>query len=781
MPTGGGKSLTYQLPAVVSRGITIVISPLLALIQNQVDELKKKGIAAASLNSTITQTERKKASASMPLESRSSVITCVVHFAPIMADVNAKEPSLKLLYELMATDNFRETLRKLQSRSILARMVVDEAHCISEWGHDFRDDYRKLRYFKETFPQLPVMALTATATKNVQIDIVSSLNLRSPRTFTFSFNRPNIHYEVRFKPLGSNDAYEDLLAFLKMVYRNREKRLTAVGSSERSSGVCGIIYCATRASCDELAHRLRADNIFAKSYHAGLTNKTRQQILDAWMGTTAQSEVSIPNPDATNGESAPDQRKMREISGATEKGEGKQKGKNAAKDEAEKPEVVDIVVATISFGMGIDRKDVRFVIHWDMPKTLEGYYQESGRAGRDGKLSRCILYYSRRDRDRIAYFISQNQERKEQGSQGKKMKEQNSVESFNEAQVDPPNPAANTALIQKLCPTKRCDVCRDPKTLEEAKDKALRNDSEERAAKAEFEGMDTFRMKDGSLAGYKRKVPDYDADISLVDEPSSYSRYPSKRSSSARADEEEEWWGSSSSKKGGNFDGGGGMGGFMTASGRPLALPTVALATKRDLEEKEEKRMFLFGKSGAAKGVKRTTLTFKKPNTKTNTTASASTSITFPETNHTIRGLSHDDRVGAYTRILDTLKKEGDVFFNESSTEVLASKFATEEQKSSFLKACAQSMESRSFTASSTYVLYKMGVMDAVKEIQSNFKAVLREGGAPPLDISDKNGDLYGVNLRRVVAGVVENVGKGSGSGQAALVEGESDGPYSPQ
>ncbi|TPX49829.1 hypothetical protein SeMB42_g02472 [Synchytrium endobioticum] len=446
MATGGGKSLTFQLPAVMDAGITLVVSPLLSLIQNQINALKALGINAAALNSTLKESEKK----------------------AIYAELAMLKPRFKLLYitpELMATDHFRSTLQRLYKKSALSRLVVDEAHCISEWGHEFRKNYRQLHFFKDTFPNLPVMALTASATDEVQQDIIEQLHLRKDAfKVRSSFNRPNLSYEVRCKPT-SNDPFDDILALLEQLYTWREKRLKADNNDERSHAICGIIYCATRATCTFLAERLAEKGIHAKAYH-----------------------------------------------GADQKLDG----------------IVDIVCATISFGMGIDRPDVRFVIHHDMPKSLEGYYQESGRAGRDGQISRCILYYSRDDRDRALFLLQSGKSEKygdaekgdENAAGGSK-----GLESFNQMTNYCENVTqcrhafivkyfgeqvpTDTAAKANLC-AKCCDVCKDPTKVKAAFKKAYPNPIEG-GRFTHWRNLDdgVIRLIDGTLAR-KRPNPDDD-------------------------------------------------------------------------------------------------------------------------------------------------------------------------------------------------------------------------------------------------------------------------------
>ncbi|RKO96404.1 hypothetical protein CXG81DRAFT_9516, partial [Caulochytrium protostelioides] len=378
MPTGGGKSLTYQLPAVMARGVTLVVSPLVALIENQISALVALRIPCAALISSIKAPHRK----------------------AIWADLCREAPMLRMLYvtpEGLAGDGLRRLLTEMKGRGTLQRLVVDEAHCISEWGHDFRPQYRNLAWVKHALG-LPVTALTASATPTVKADICRILEFGpDARTFVSSFFRANLHYEVRWKRQGDNEAVDDIKAFLNRVYRHRHKRIQSsqeteaagpdgapppphTGSpdgdsgsgsqppAERTQGVCGIVYCHSRATCERVAGELSQAGIAATSYHAGLTAKQRSEILEDWTGTTA---FTTP--------------------------EGRQP--------------IDVVVATISFGMGIDKKDVRFVIHYDMPKTLEGYYQESGRAGRDGAVSRCILYASEDDANKMNWLITKGNRR----------------------------------------------------------------------------------------------------------------------------------------------------------------------------------------------------------------------------------------------------------------------------------------------------------------------------------------------------------------------------------
>ncbi len=312
MPTGGGKSLCYQLPALISDGTAIVVSPLIALMKNQVDAIRgissEHGVAHV-LNSSLNKTEVKQVK-----EDITNGITKLLYVAP----------------ESLTKEENVEFLRNVK----ISFMAVDEAHCISEWGHDFRPEYRNLRtIIKRIGDNIPIIGLTATATPKVQEDILKNLGIPDADTFTASFNRPNLYYEVRPK---TKNVFTDIIRFVKQF-----------------EGKSGIIYCLSRKKVEELAQTLQVNGISVVPYHAGLDAKTRAKHQDMFI-----------------------------------------------------MEDTDVVVATIAFGMGIDKPDVRFVIHHDIPKSLESYYQETGRAGRDGGEGHCLAFYSYKDIEKLEKFMS---------------------------------------------------------------------------------------------------------------------------------------------------------------------------------------------------------------------------------------------------------------------------------------------------------------------------------------------------------------------------------------
>lgn len=310
MPTGGGKSLCYQLPALVMEGTAIVISPLIALMKNQVDAIRgfvsgNDGIAHF-LNSSLNKAQL--------MEVRKDLMTGVTKLLYVAPESLTKAENIAMLKEIK-----------------ISFYAVDEAHCISEWGHDFRPEYRRIRTIIEDIGSAPIIALTATATPKVQSDILKNLGMQDATVFKSSFNRPNLYYEVRDK----SDPKKDIIKFIR-----------------QNPGKSGIIYCLSRKKVEELAELLNINGIKAAPYHAGLDAKTRAENQDAFL--------------------------MEEI---------------------------DVIVATIAFGMGIDKPDVRFVIHYDIPKSIEGYYQETGRAGRDGQEGQCITFYSYKDIQKLEKFM----------------------------------------------------------------------------------------------------------------------------------------------------------------------------------------------------------------------------------------------------------------------------------------------------------------------------------------------------------------------------------------
>lgn len=379
MPTGGGKSLCYQLPAMVSEGVAIIVSPLIALMKNQVDLVRSyssKDDVAHFLNSTLTKKEIR--------EVHDDLLTGKTKMLYVAPETLTKQENLDFFSDLK-----------------LSFFAVDEAHCISEWGHDFRPEYRRLReMMTQINPDIPVIALTATATPKVQSDIIKNLDLRNPEIFISSFNRPNLYYEIRPK-VKKDQTIKDIVRFIAS-----------------NKGKSGIIYTLNRKTTEELADMLMANGIKAVAYHAGLDSKLRAERQDLFLN-----------------------------------------------------EDVQVIVATIAFGMGIDKPDIRFVIHYNIPKSIENYYQETGRAGRDGLEGKCILFYSHKDVAKLEHLMRDKPlSEREVGAQLI-----NETVAFAESGVCRRKVLMSyfgEEYTEKNCGS--CDNCRNPKELVEAKDNALK-------------------------------------------------------------------------------------------------------------------------------------------------------------------------------------------------------------------------------------------------------------------------------------------------------------------
>ena len=324
MPTGGGKSLCFQLPALLKPGLTIVVSPLIALMQDQVDALQERGIGATFLNSTLSWSE---------VGARQAAILT---------------GKIKLLYvapEKLLGDKFASFLHQIATQVGIAHLVIDEAHCISEWGHDFRPQYRQLKILRQRYPHIPIIAFTATATPSVQQDIIQQLRLRQPNIHRTSFNRTNIHYEIQLKAKRAyhQPPYHQLLQKIR-----------------QQSGA-GIVYCSTHKTVENIFLTLQRNNIKALPYHGGMADETRSSHQTRFLRNDIQ-----------------------------------------------------VMVATSAFGMGINKPDVSFVFHYDLPQSLESFYQESGRAGRNGEEAQSILFFSLGDLGNINYYIEHKSDPTEQ-------------------------------------------------------------------------------------------------------------------------------------------------------------------------------------------------------------------------------------------------------------------------------------------------------------------------------------------------------------------------------
>lgn len=373
MPTGGGKSLCYQLPALLREGLTIVISPLIALMQDQVTALQDNGVGATFLNSTISFEEVK------------------VRQDAILSG------EIKLLYiapERLFTATFTSFLAQIGQTVGISTFAIDEAHCVSEWGHDFRPEYRQLFQLKQRYPQIPIIALTATATERVRSDIAQQLRLVDPEIYVSSFNRQNLYYEVEQK---TKKPYAQLLRKIK------QHQGTDKGS--------GIVYCLSRKHVNEVTSKLQQEGILALPYHAGLNSEVRESNQNQFIRDDVQ-----------------------------------------------------IIVATIAFGMGINKPDVRFVIHYDLPRNIESYYQEAGRAGRDGEAAQCTILFGWGDVHTVKFLINQKTDPNEQRIAQQQL---NQIINYTESSVCRRKIQLGYFGESFTAPCNNCDNCLNPSPIED--------------------------------------------------------------------------------------------------------------------------------------------------------------------------------------------------------------------------------------------------------------------------------------------------------------------------
>lgn len=395
MPTGSGKSLCYLLPGVVQENkVTIVISPLIALIKNQLDYLKSIKVRAESLNSTQGNKERD----------------------AILGDLKAMTTETKFLYitpEQAATHTFRELLQTMVKFKKITLFAVDEAHCVSSWGHDFRKDYLKLGELRLKYPSMQWIALTATAPELVRKDVLSNLSFKDPQIFQVSCFRKNLYYDIIYKNTMQNEFPELKQYIEECLLENEEQGLSG------SDKACGIIYCRKKDTTEFVANALRKQGVSCQAFHSGLKKSEKESVQNDWM----------------NGK-------------------------------------VTVIAATVAFGMGIDKASVRFVIHWDVSQNIASYYQESGRAGRDGKKSYCRLYYGRDDTRSISFILNQDLSKIPDHKSPKYLRAQNSIKEFTKIVDHCESISCRHRLFTKYfgdpppdCQA-MCDVCKEKKKCE---------------------------------------------------------------------------------------------------------------------------------------------------------------------------------------------------------------------------------------------------------------------------------------------------------------------------